>query len=79
MIVLCTDVMVVLLNGPVTLLILWSIIRMPTYSEPIYYLLPGRCDGFSEWASSIGVHCCHLESILSVWSKTINDASCCHY
>jgi len=41
--------------------------------------LTSQCDGFTEWSSSIGVHCCHLESILSVWSKTINDASWCQY
>ena len=38
-----------------------------------------QCDGFTEWASSIDIDCCHLESILSVWSKTINDVTCCHY
>ena len=36
-------------------------------------------DGFTEWTSSIDIDCCHLENILSVWSKTINDVTCGHY
>ena len=36
-------------------------------------------DGFTEWTSSIDVDCCHLETILSVWSKTISDVTCGHY
>ena len=38
-----------------------------------------QCDGFTKWASSIDVDCCHLESILSVWSKAINDGTSGHY
>ena len=37
------------------------------------------CDGFTELASSININCCHLESILSVSSKTFDDGTSGHY
>ena len=37
-------------------------------------------DGFTEWACSIDIDCCHLENILSVWSKVLNyGATCCFW
>ena len=36
-----------------------------------------ECDGFTKWSSSIDVDCCHLESILSVWSKPLNSCAMC--
>ena len=38
-----------------------------------------QCDGFTECASSIDIDCCHLEKILSVWSKVANDTVHCPY
>ena len=45
----------------------------------IYWKFTSQCDWFTEWPSSVPIDCCHLEGILSVWSKTINSATCCHY
>ena len=38
-----------------------------------------QCDWFTEWSSTIPIDCCHLEGILSVWSKTIDSTTCCCY
>ena len=38
-----------------------------------------ECDSFTEWTSSIDIDCRHLESILYVWCKVIDDVTCCHY
>ena len=38
-----------------------------------------QSDGFTEWASSIDIDCCHLENMLSVSSKAFDDCTSGHY
>ena len=35
-----------------------------------------QCGGFTEWGGFINIDCCHLESILSVWSMIVSTTGC---